>query len=323
MSDWLEQPKVELHCHLLGVISPALLRGIQQGGGSILVEPDDLETLHPVSDLASFQRWIDVLKPYQNPTPELMRPILESHVGALIAQHVVYAEIMLSPTMFPLENQALLTAFHRWREWTFEMEKAAIQIEFLVVIPRTLSPEALERDTALCIELKRENLIVGVALVGVESGASIQPFGPSFQRWRDAGLGIEVHAGEHTGTESVWEALEYGFPDRLGHAISAFQDVKLLEQLRSAGIHIEFCPTSNLRTGAVPDIRQHPIGLAKERGLKFSINTDDPGAFDCSMTSEYQRAADNFGFTSEDFRAIFDNSLAARFTPRLRYLHCS
>jgi adenosine deaminase len=320
MSGWLELPKVELHCHLLGVISPALLRGIEREGGGILVQPDVLDAFYPVSSLSSFQRWIDALKPYQTAPPEFMRPVLAAQAASLIAQRVVYAEIMLSPAMFPPEKRALLTAFHRWREWAHKMERGAVQIEFLLVIPRTLAPEALERDTALCIELRRENLIAGVALVGIESGASIERFSSSFLRWRDAGLGIELHAGEHSGPESVWDALEHGFPRRLGHAISAFRDDALLERIRSSGVHIEFCLTSNLRTGAVPDISGHPVRAAKELGVKFSLNTDDPGAFGCSMTTEYQRTADAFGFDCEDFMEIFRNSLAARFAPKLRYL---
>jgi aminodeoxyfutalosine deaminase len=320
MSDWIQAPKVELHCHLLGVISPRLLRSVQREGGAILVDPGELEAVYPVSGVASFQRWIDILRPYQTAPPELMRPVLEAHAAALIAQRVVYTEIMLSPAMFPAEKRALLAAFHRWREWAFEMEKEKVQIEFLLVVPRTLSPEALERDTALFVELKRENLIAGVALVGMESGASLERFGPSFLRWRDAGLGIEVHAGEHSGPESVRDALQYGVPGRLGHAVSAFHDEELLERIRSAGIHIEFCLTSNLRTGAVPDIGRHPLGLAKARGLSFSLNTDDPGAFDCSITDEYRHAADTFGFTPEDFQKVYSASLAARFAPALRHM---
>ena len=319
MSNWREVPKVELHCHLLGVISPALLRRVAREGGRILVEPEALEPFSPVSDVVSFQRWIDALKRYQTASPEFMRPILAEHVEALREQHVVYAEIMLSPAMFPTERHLLVSAFHRWREWAFEMEAGTVQVEFLVVIPRTISPEALERDTALCIELRRAGLIVGVALVGIETGASVERFAPSFRRWRDAGLGIEVHAGEHSGPESVRDALEHGVPDRLGHAVAAFQVDEIVERIRLSGIHIEFCPTSNVRTGAVSDIRLHPIRAARDRGIQFSLNTDDPGAFGCSMTSEYKQAAEIFGFTEEDMRQIFRNSLAARFAPELRY----
>jgi len=320
MSGWMDYPKVELHCHLLGVIDPPLLRAIEQRGGRILVRPDDLERLHPVRDLASFQRWVDLLKPYQSAPPALMRPVLEAHVENLVAQHVRYAEIMLSPAMFPQERRDLLNAFHRWREWAFAMEQGRIQIEFILVVPRTLGPEALARDTEHFIALKREDLIAGVALVGIETGSSIATFRTAFARWRAAGLGIEIHAGEHGGPASVRDALEHGPPDRLGHAVAAFQDPELVDQINSTGIHIEFCLTSNLCTGAVTSLARHPLRIARDLGLCFSLNTDDPGAFGCSLTGECARAAEAFGFSSDDFAAVFRNALEARFERRLRYV---
>ncbi len=320
MSQWMTCPKVELHCHLLGVIDPPLLRSIERRGGRVLVRPEALERLHPVCDLASFRRWVDLLKPYQRAPPELMRPILAAHVESLIAQRVRYTEIMLSPAMFPKERRDLLISFHRWREWALAMEKGRIQIEFILVVPRTLGAEALARDTENFIALKREGLIAGVALVGIEEGISIAPFRTAFARWRDAGLGLEIHAGEHGEPESVRDALEHGPPDRLGHAVAAFRDPDLIDRLHSAGIHIEFCLTSNLCTGAVPSMDQHPLGMAREIGMNFSLDTDDPGAFGCSLNGEYRRAAEAFAFATEDFQAVFRNALGARFERGLRYL---
>src|SRR4051812_2865358 len=79
-------PKVELHCHLLGVVGPGLLRRIRDGGDGILVEPSSLDAAYPVNDISSFKRWLEVMKPYQAATPEAMRPILAAHVSSLIAQ---------------------------------------------------------------------------------------------------------------------------------------------------------------------------------------------------------------------------------------------
>jgi len=320
MTVWRELPKVELHCHLLGVIRPALLERVRREGGPILVTPEALAKTYPVCGLSAFQHWLEILRPYQSASVEAMRPIMAAHVSDLIAQRVVYAEIMLSPSMFPRERAAMLDAFHRWRDWAFELEQGKIQTEFLLVVPRTLDADRLEHDQAMCLELQREGLIAGVALVGVETGESIARFARAFHAWRDAGLGIEIHAGEHSDSGSVRDALENGHPHRLGHGLSAFQDAALLDCIRANQIHIEFCPTSNLCTGAVESIGQHPILVAKQRGLSYSLNTDDPGAFDCSMESEYETVAKAFGFDPADFMGVFRQSLAARFEPRLRYL---
>jgi adenosine deaminase len=305
--------KVELHCHLLGVVTPARLARIRSGGGTILVEPDALRSASPIVDVASFQRWFDVLKPYQAASADAMKPVLAAHVSDLVVQRVVYAEVMVSPAMFPSEPDELLTAFHRWREWAWELEQGRIQIEFVMVIPRTLADDLLSRDTQSLLALKRAGLIVGVALVGIETGASIRRFSRSFASWRDAGLGIEIHAGEHGQPEAVRDALEYGRPDRLGHGLAAFADAELIARIREENIHLEFCLTSNRRTGAWDHLDDHPARRARELGLSFSINTDNPGAFGCSMNSEFQLAADLWDFGPVEFEALFHQAWAARF----------
>jgi adenosine deaminase len=83
-----------------------------------------------------------------------------------------------------------------------------------------------------------------------------------------------------------------------------------------AGIHLEFCPTSNLRLGCIPRIEAHPLLAARRRGLRFSINTDDPGAFQCSLTSELELAVRHFGLTRADLLAIHADTVAAGFHAR-------
>lgn len=320
MTGWRDLPKVELHCHLLGVISPALLRQIRGQGSDILVDPDVLASIYPVRGLDSFRRYVEILKPYQTAAPEMLRFVLAAHVNSLIAQRVVYTEIMLSPAIFPPEASAQISALQRWRDWAFEMEKEAIQIEFVMVVPRTIPHDMLESDTARFKALARRGLIKGVALVGPETGESIERFRRSFLECREAGLGIEVHAGEHGGPESVRDALENGFPDRLGHAVSAFQDPELIDEIRSRGIHLEFCPTSNVCTGAVASLQDHPIAAARELQLSYSINTDDPGAFHCSMEQEYHTVTQAFELSREDLMNVYLHSISARFEPHLRHL---
>ena len=317
-------PKVELHCHLLGTITPALLSRVRHSGGPTLMETQELQSAQPVHDLASFRRWIDVLRPYQAATVEAMMPILAAHVGELIAQRVVYTEIMISPTMFPDELTEMLNAFRRWREWAFELEQGEIQIEFVMVVPRTLTADLLARDLQAYLALGRAGLIVGVALVGVEDGQSIQRFAAAFERWREMGLGIEIHAGEHGPTDArvraVQDALDFGRPDRLGHALPTFENAELSDRIQHERVHVECCPTSNLRTGAVTDLTDHPARQARRLGLSVSLNTDDPGAFRCTITDEYELAASTWGFDAADFDVLYKNSLAARFQPVLRYL---
>ena len=109
-------------------------------------------------------------------------------------------------------------------------------------------------------------------------------------------------------------ALEHGYPDRIGHGVSLFQDPALVELFRERQIHVEMCPTSNIKTGSVARTEEHPIRRARDLGLNFSINTDDPGPFLNSLMSEYQLLAGVFGFDEADFQQIYENTLKSRFT---------
>jgi adenosine deaminase len=92
----------------------------------------------------------------------------------------------------------------------------------------------------------------------------------------------------------------------------------LIDIFQQRQLHIEICPTSNLKTGSVARLEEHPVRRALDLGLNFSINTDDPGVCECSMQSEYALLAERFGFTEQDFRRVYTNTLSARFQPGLR-----
>jgi len=175
-----------------------------------------------------------------------------------------------------------------------------------------------EKYKSQLMGLYEARLIVGVALAGPEPGYPVKPFQKIMARFHEAGLGIEIHAGEWCGPESVWDALEHGYPDRLGHGVSAFRDARLIEALRERGIHIELCPTSNRKTGSIANIAEHPIRQARDLEMSFSVNTDDPGAFESSLDAEVALVSDVFGFSEQDWLDVFSNSLRARFQPNLR-----
>jgi adenosine deaminase len=111
--------------------------------------------------------------------------------------------------------------------------------------------------------------------------------------------------------------LENGFADRIGHGLSVFKDPLLLKYVMNNGIHLEFCPTSNTILTEVGSITDHPIQIAMEKGLNFSVNTDDPGPFGCSMNGEFQLLEKTFGFSEKEFAVIFRNSIELAFAKKI------
>jgi len=114
------------------------------------------------------------------------------------------------------------------------------------------------------------------------------------------------------GPESVWAALELG-AERIGHGIASVQDPELMQYLREHDIPLEVCITSNLVTGVVKRVEEHPIRRLFDAGVPIVLNTDDPAMFACSLTGEYRLAARVFGFSEPELRAIAENGFRYAF----------
>jgi len=310
-------PKVELHCHLDGIVDPAMLREIQRRGVSLPLTPETLQAAYPVRNFEEFIRWFQTADAVEG-DPERFKPILAAHIARLIAQNVIYTEIMMGTSELPRDDGKLIEAFGEFREYVTGLEGGKIQVEFLVAVARNRPPEWLEKLAGRLIRLRAANLVFGIALAGWPE-VPIKPLSRTLARLREAGVGIEIHAGEWAGPDSVWDALENGFPNRIGHGVALFQDPRLVERFQRDRLHVEMCLTSNVKTGSVERIENHPVRQARELSLSFSVSTDDPGPFACSMESEYELLAEKFGFETRDFEVVAGNALSARFQPELRY----
>jgi adenosine deaminase len=311
-------PKIELHCHLDGILSADVTAEIRKLRPDYPLQPQDFAN-KSVQDYDSFWQWWSILTPVRKQL-RLLFPALQVYISRLKRQNVRYLELMIGSSDAGSDTAEALDNLQELREWVNHEEGGEIQVEFMIACGRQHTPETLEARADRMIALHEAGLICGVAIGGPEPDNPVKPFTKTLARWHEAGLGIEIHAGEWVGPESVWDALSYGYPDRIGHGVALFDDPKLIEVFQEKQIHIEMCPTSNLRTGSIKRIEDHPIKQALELGLNFSVNTDDPGPFECSMDSEYALLARKFGFSEEIFRTIYAYSLAARFQKNLRVI---
>jgi len=309
--------KVELHCHVDGMLNPGILKGmLLKGLTSMKIE--DLEGAYPVLCFDDFINWYNKTNPHFKNLPDY-KPIVSHHMQNLGTQNVIYAELMIPSGSLPIDEEEMLDCVQEFREYTTAMENGKVQIEYIVAFGRNKTPQQVEERADRILKLYDSHLICGVAVAGPEQGNPIKPFRKTFERFKEAGIGIEIHAGEWCGPESVSDALADGFPNRIGHGVSLFKNPDLIKIVQERQIHIEMCPTSNLKTGSVDDIKNHPIKKAFDLGFNFSINTDDPGPFECTMESEFRLLHDTFGFGEHEFEGIKGNSLKSRFQKQLKY----
>ena len=152
----------------------------------------------------------------------------------------------------------------------------------------------------------RDRGVVAVGLGGEEAYYPNAPFAPAFRAAREAGLGSVPHAGEVVGPESVRSALDDLHADRIRHGFRAIEDPALVAELAERGIVLDITPISNVRTGAVASLEEHPLPRLVEAGVRCSVSTDDPAMFDTDLTREYE-AAERLGL---DPRALYEAALA-------------
>jgi len=312
-------PKVELHCHLDGVVDAAMMRAMVDAGLPALVDPEALAAVSPARDFEGFLRWFGVAAALEGDIDNY-RPVIAAHVERLKAQNVVYAEVFIGQSELPLHRGDLAAKLRDFRAFVDSLEEGRIQVELVAQFNRAKPAETLAERVDRTIWAHEAGLIRGLVIAGwPEAEYPMSRYRRSFERLRDAGVAVEIHAGEWAGPESVRDALDNGFPRRIGHGVRIFEDPELVLRVRDEGIHVEMCPTSNAVTGAVGLLEQHPIAHALAVGVSVSVNTDDPGAFGSTMDGEFRLLRETFGLGEAEFARIFRDSLSARFAPELRY----
>ena len=124
------------------------------------------------------------------------------------------------------------------------------------------------------------------------------------------------HAGETTGAETVWEAVEFLHAERIGHGIRSLDDPSLVAYLAERQLPVDVSPTSNVCTRCVPSIAEHPLRQMAEAGLFVTLNSDDPPMFGTSLSNEYLVAGRDLGFSPAELAALAANGVRASFLDR-------
>lgn len=155
--------------------------------------------------------------------------------------------------------------------------------------------------------------ITALDLAGDELGFPGSLFLNHFNRARDAGWHITVHAGEAAGPESIWQAIRELGAERIGHGVKAIEDPALMDFLAEHGIGIESCLTSNIQTSTVASLDKHPLITFLDKGVLATINTDDPAVQGIDIIHEYTVAAPQAGLSAAQIRTAQQNGLTIAF----------
>jgi adenosine deaminase len=188
-----------------------------------------------------------------------------------------------------------------------------IRVNVIGIISRTYGIASAEKEF-LALASARERL-VALDLAGDEKNGPGELFVGIFQRARDIGWQVTVHAGEICGPESIWQAIDELGATRIGHAVSAQLDPKLMDYMVENRIAVEANLTSNIQTSTVQDYIDHPLAKFLVHGIAASINTDDPSISGITLGHEYNIAAPAAGLDRRQIAQAQQNGLTSSFLP--------
>jgi adenosine deaminase len=328
-------PKVLLHDHLDGGLRPQTIIELAEAEGYRALPTKDPEELSAwmtrganradlVLYLETFVHTIGVMQ-----TGESLVRVARECAEDLADDGVVYAEVRFAPELhiergLSLDEvvEAVLDGFRQGSAGR------PITVRLLCTAMRTA---ALSLQIAELAVRWRDEGMCGFDIAGAEAGYPPSRHLDAFQYVMRENFHITIHAGEAFGLPSIWEALQFCGAERLGHGVRLVDDIvvdggerklgRLASYVRDRRVPLEMCPTSNVHSGAVRSIAEHPIGLLSGLRFRVTVNTDNRLMSHITMSEEFAKLVDAFGWGWNEIRWATINGMKSAFLPFDQRLH--
>ena len=321
-------PKVLLHDHLDGGLRPLTVIELARDTGYAGLPTTDAAELGawfrrgadrkslPLY-LEGFAHTVGVMQ-----TPEAVERVAAECAEDLADDGIVYAEVRFAPELhvergLSLDEvvEAVLAGFRRGSSGR------PIEVRTLVTAMRTA---ARSMEIAELAVRHRDEGVVGFDIAGAEAGYPPTRHLDAFHYIARENFHATIHAGEAFGLPSIWEALQWCGAERLGHGVRIVDDIqvgddgrvalgRLAAYVRDRRIPLEMCPTSNVHTGAVPSIEEHPIDLLRRLRFRVTVNTDDRLMSGVTLSSEFETLVRVFGLDLAEMQWLTLNAMKSAF----------
>ncbi|KAB1922718.1 adenosine deaminase [Micromonospora noduli] len=336
--DIVKVPKALLHDHLDGGLRPATIVDLAAEVGHELptTDPEALgRWFADAADSGSLERYLETFAhtvAVMQTAPALRRVARECALD-LASDGVVYAEVRFAPEQH-LERdlsldevvEAVLAGF---AEGTAQAVEAGLTIRVGTLLT-AMRHAARSQEIAELAVRHRDAGVVGFDIAGAEAGFPPTRHLDAFEYLQRENFHFTIHAGEAFGLPSIWQAIQWCGADRLGHGVRIVDDIapdgslgRLAAYVRDKRIPLELCPSSNVQTGAVDSIADHPIGLLRDLRFRATVNTDNRLMSGTSMSREMSLLVETFGYGWKELQWFTINAMKSAFIPfdeRLRII---
>jgi adenosine deaminase len=304
-------PKIELHLHLEGCVSLTTLRALCQKNRQPLpphLQDGEAHQFDTFAEFAySYHRICQAIVQEQD-----LALVVADVAAYLKRNNIVYAELSWTPFLYLNRGFRFETAMDVMNE-ALVSHQVADRVNFVIDVQRDHGIEAGSYVYQHVFSACKEHHIVGVGLTGQEEGFPPSEYQQLYHQAQERGLGTTAHAGEYGTADDIWQCIRTLKATRIGHGVRATDDRSLLDYLAEQQIHLETCPTSNVRLGRVMTYSGHPVQVFRQRHLSFSLNSDDPGLFASDLSDEYSKVIQHCGFSLVDIQQTLQQSVQASF----------
>ena len=306
-------PKVELHVHLEGTIDAATATLLAERHGEVVADTLDLpDGAYPprYRDFAHFLATF-LATTRQIRTPDDLATVAANFARSQAEQHVRYTEVTFTALTHVAAGMEPAAMWQALRDGFAEAPD--VRIALIVDHVRDLGVDASHRTVQLVADADAP--IVALGLTGTEGSVEERAFEHLRAAATDLGLGMVVHAGESGTAANIRAALDDLGSDRIAHGIAVVEDRDLLSRVVRAKVPFDVCPSSNVATGSVPSLEEHPFTRMWEAGVNVTVNSDDPPFFATTLSEELQRVTRLAALTRRDVAELQRRAIRASFAP--------
>ncbi|MCK9638487.1 MAG: adenosine deaminase [Prolixibacteraceae bacterium] len=306
-------PKAELHLHIEGTLEPELIFKLAERN-SVELKYDSVEALRNAYQFDDLQDFLDI---YYAGSSVLLREqdfydLTWAYLLKAKENNVVHTEVMFDPqshTSRGVPFSAVIGGIYR--ALTDGYEKLGISFKLILSFLRHLTEE--DGFKTLAEATPFQGWITAVGLDSSERNYPPDLFANLFEMAQEMGFLTVVHAGEEGPPENIWAALDLLKASRIDHGTSALEDPDLVDVLGIYEIPLTSCPLSNLKLKVIRKMEEHPLKEMMERGIKVTVNSDDPAYFGGYLNDNYIAVADALQLSREEIVQLVKNSFEASF----------
>ena len=307
---------IDLHCHLDGAITLEIAKTLGNLQNIELPAKNDDELLKKLSVPENCESLNDFLQCFGLPLRLLQTKEGISEAVRLVQENaknqgLIYLEIRFAPQLHLIngltQEEVILAALDG-------LKASELHTNLILCLMRSdhNQDENLETVKLAKKYLVKDEGVVAIDLAGAEALFKTKDFEKEFSLARDYGIPFTIHAGEADGPESVKTALKLG-AKRIGHGVRVNEDPELLEYIVKNEIPLEMCPNSNRQTKAVSDMTKYPLQEYLAKGVKVTINTDDPAICRTNLKNEFSYIEKMYGITSDQKKQLLLNAADVAF----------